>query len=66
MPRAGAAISQTMPDRARHRHRTGAAWSKSAVRAVLANPRYTSYQVWNLESLDAHQTNRVGPLRRAS
>jgi len=55
-----------MPDRARHRHRTGAAWSKSAMRALLANPRYTSYQVWNLESLDAHQTNRVGPLRRAS
>lgn len=34
-------------DRARNRHRTGIAWSKGAVQAILANPRYTGYQVWN-------------------
>jgi site-specific DNA recombinase len=34
-------------DRARNRHRSGLAWSKSAVRAILLNPRYTGRQVWN-------------------
>ncbi len=33
-------------DRARNRHRHGLAWGKSAVRAILTNPRYTGYQVW--------------------
>jgi site-specific DNA recombinase len=36
-------------DPARNRHRAGAngAWAKSAVRAILTNPRYTGRQVWN-------------------
>jgi site-specific DNA recombinase len=34
-------------DRARNRHRTGRAWSKPAIRAILRNPRYTGRQVWN-------------------
>ncbi|WP_280382768.1 recombinase family protein [Nocardia wallacei] len=34
-------------DRRRNRHRCGAAWSKSAVRTILTNPRYTGYEVWN-------------------
>ncbi|MGR6998363.1 recombinase family protein [Yinghuangia aomiensis] len=34
-------------DRARNRHRCGPAWAKSAVRAILKNPRYTGHQVWN-------------------
>jgi DNA invertase Pin-like site-specific DNA recombinase len=34
-------------DRDRNRHRSGVAWSKSAVRAILTNPRYTGHQVWN-------------------
>ncbi len=34
-------------DRARNPHRSGAAWSKSAVRSILTNPRYTGYEVWN-------------------
>ncbi|MGW9205648.1 recombinase family protein [Embleya sp. NPDC055664] len=34
-------------DRARNPHRSGEAWSKSAVRAILTNPRYTGHQVWN-------------------
>ncbi|MFC5814148.1 recombinase family protein [Nonomuraea harbinensis] len=34
-------------DRARNRHRSGLAWSKSAIQAILLNPRYTGRQVWN-------------------
>ncbi|WP_280665100.1 MULTISPECIES: recombinase family protein [unclassified Kitasatospora] len=34
-------------DPARNRHRSGVAWAKSAVRAILTNPRYTGRQVWN-------------------
>jgi site-specific DNA recombinase len=39
-------------DRARNRHRCGLAWSKGAVRAILANPRYTGKQVWNRQRKD--------------
>ncbi|MBO2451619.1 recombinase family protein [Actinomadura barringtoniae] len=39
-------------DRARNRHREGLAWSKGAVRAILTNPRYTGYQVWNRQHRD--------------
>src|SRR6266540_15817 len=39
-------------DRVRNPHRLGLAWSKSAVRAILANPRYTGYQVWNKQRRD--------------
>jgi site-specific DNA recombinase len=39
-------------DRARNRHRHGRAWGKSAVRAILANPRYTGYQVWGRQRRD--------------
>jgi site-specific DNA recombinase len=34
-------------DPARNPHRSGIAWSKGAVRAILTNPRYTGHQVWN-------------------
>ena len=34
-------------DPARNPHRDGAAWSKSAVRTILHNPRYTGREVWN-------------------
>ncbi|MEV0038108.1 recombinase family protein [Streptomyces sp. NPDC050804] len=34
-------------DRARNPHRDGHAWSKSAVRTILTNPRYTGHEVWN-------------------
>lgn len=33
-------------DRARNPHRRGEGWSKSAVRAILTNPRYTGISVW--------------------
>ncbi|MCD5351381.1 recombinase family protein [Kineosporia mesophila] len=34
-------------DPVRNRHRSGAAWVASAVEAILRNPRYTGYEVWN-------------------
>ena len=34
-------------DPGRNQHRCGIAWAYSAVRAILANPRYTGRQVWN-------------------
>jgi site-specific DNA recombinase len=39
-------------DRARNPHRSGLAWSKSAIRAILLNPRYTGHQVWNKQRKD--------------
>jgi len=41
-------------DPVRNRHRAGAhgAWGKSAVRAILQNPRYTGRQVWNRQRRD--------------
>ncbi len=44
--------SPAAADPARNRHRSGVAWSKSAIRAILANPRYTGYQVWNRQRRD--------------
>jgi DNA invertase Pin-like site-specific DNA recombinase len=44
--------SPSAHDRARNRHRTGIAWSKSAVRVILTNPRYTGRQVWNRQRRD--------------
>jgi site-specific DNA recombinase len=38
------------PDR--NRHRSGAAWVGSAVLAILKNPRYTGYEVWNKQRKD--------------
>lgn len=39
-------------DRARNRHRDGLAWSKTAIRVILTNPRYTGRQVWNKQRTD--------------
>ncbi len=39
-------------DRARNPHRIGIAWAKSAVRAILMNPRYTGFQVWGRQRRD--------------
>jgi site-specific DNA recombinase len=39
-------------DLARNPHRPGRAWAKSAVRAILRNPRYTGYQVWGRQRRD--------------
>jgi site-specific DNA recombinase len=39
-------------DRARNAHRNGKGWSKSAVRAILTNPRYTGIEVWGRQRRD--------------
>lgn len=39
-------------DRQRNPHRSGQAWSRSAVRAILLSPRYTGVQVWNRQRKD--------------
>ena len=39
-------------DRARSPHRNGQGWSKSAVRAILINPRYTGVAVWGRQRRD--------------
>src|SRR6266542_3075741 len=50
-------------DHARNPHRLGVAWSKSAVRAILGNPRYTGYQVWNKQRRhDLRETDLVPKL----
>lgn len=45
-------LSPSAHDPSRNRHRSGIAWSKSAVRAILTNPRYTGHQVWNRQRKD--------------
>ncbi|WP_206185060.1 recombinase family protein, partial [Thermoactinospora rubra] len=40
-------LSPSASDPERNRHRRQIAWSKSAVRVILTNPRYTGRQVWN-------------------
>ena len=45
-------LSPSGHDRKRNSHRDGLAWGKSAVRAILLNPRYTGYQVWNKQRKD--------------
>lgn len=46
--------SPSAHDPERNRHRAGSAglWAKSAVRAILGNPRYTGRQVWNRQRRD--------------
>jgi DNA invertase Pin-like site-specific DNA recombinase len=39
--------SASDPGRNRHRLQNGPAWAHTAVRAILTNPRYTGFQVWN-------------------
>ena len=44
--------SPSQHDAARNPHRTGQGWAKSAIRAILRNPRYTGRQVWNKQRKD--------------
>jgi len=57
-------LSPSAHDPGRNRHRSGSrgAWSKSAVRAILRNPRYTGHQVWNRQRRDEEliDVNDVG------
>ncbi|MFC7306775.1 recombinase family protein [Streptomyces monticola] len=43
-------LSPSAYDPARNPHRDTRAWAKSAVRAILTNPRYTGRQIWNRQS----------------
>jgi DNA invertase Pin-like site-specific DNA recombinase len=45
-------LSPSAYDRARNAHRNGEGWSKSAVRAILINPRYTGVAVWGRQRRD--------------
>lgn len=40
------------PARNRHRQRGRGAWGKSAIRAIVKNPRYVGRQVWNKQRRD--------------
>jgi hypothetical protein len=44
--------SPSAHDRGQNPHRSGIAWSKGAIRTILANPRYTGRQVWNKQRKD--------------
>ncbi|WP_325050218.1 recombinase family protein [Actinomadura craniellae] len=44
--------SPSASDPTRNRHRCQIAWSKSAVRVIITNPRYTGHQVWNKQRKD--------------
>jgi site-specific DNA recombinase len=44
--------SPSAHDRARNPHRPGRSWGKSSVRAILTNPRYTGFEVWNKQRRD--------------
>ena len=47
-------LSPSANDPARNAHRAGhhGAWAKTAVGAILSNPRYTGYEVWNKQRRD--------------
>ena len=40
------------PERNRHRAGGHGKWAKSAIRAILGNPRYTGFEVWNKQRKD--------------
>jgi len=40
------------PERNRHRSGGQGKWAKSAIRAILGNPRYTGFEVWNKQRKD--------------
>jgi site-specific DNA recombinase len=48
-------------DPVRNRHRHAGGWTVRSVAAILANPRYTGYQVWNRQRSD-HDPTPTGPL----
>ena len=47
-------------DPGRNRHRTRGDWSQHTVTEILANPRYTGYQVWNRTSTDRSDLSPSG------
>jgi hypothetical protein len=43
-------------DPARNPHRRGDTWALRTVAEILANPRYTGWQIWNRHRTDHHET----------
>jgi DNA invertase Pin-like site-specific DNA recombinase len=50
-------------DPGRNRHRSSGRWSLQAVRAIVANPRYTGRQVWNRQHVEHRRGDDGGPIR---
>jgi DNA invertase Pin-like site-specific DNA recombinase len=50
-------------DPGRNRHRHGRRWSLQAVRAIVANPRYTGRQVWNRQHIEHRRGDDGGRIR---
>ncbi|MFE9751421.1 recombinase family protein [Saccharothrix saharensis] len=50
-------------DPERNQHRTRRRWTAQSVASILANPRYTGWQVWNRQSVD-HDHHTPGERRR--
>jgi hypothetical protein len=50
-------------DPGRNRHRSGDRWSLQAVRAIVANPRYTGRQVWNRQHVEKLRGDDGGRIR---
>jgi hypothetical protein len=50
-------------DPGRNRHRSGRRWSLQAVRAIVANPRYTGRQVWNRLHVEHRRGDDGGRIR---
>ncbi|MGI5165621.1 recombinase family protein [Spirillospora sp. CA-253888] len=44
--------SPSASDPERNRHRNQIAWSKSAIRTIIGNPRYTGHEVWGKQRKD--------------
>lgn len=57
--------SPSAHDRARNSRSSGIALSKSAVRAILTNPRYAGRQVWNRQRKDEALLDVVDAIRLA-
>jgi hypothetical protein len=55
--------SPSAADPGRNRHRSGGRWSLQAVRAIVANPRYTGRQVWNRQHVEHRRGDDGGPIR---
>ena len=57
----GQILSPSASDRARNSHRDPNGWAASAVRAILTNPRYTGYEVWNRQRRDYDLLDPTAP-----
>lgn len=47
----------SVADPGRNRHRRTSGWTVRSIAAILTNPRYTGYQVWNRQRADHDPTS---------